>query len=437
MTTELRRKERDHVLNLALTEEEECSAVELIREPQNCQQAGVPRNLLQDLALKILYLNGELSLHDLAGYMRLSPSVVEELFQRLRKDQLCEVRSLTASVYNVTTTSQGKTRALELLALNQYSGPAPVSLEDYKAQVRKQGIRETVIGPADVENGFSHLVLSQETLTQIGTAAVSGTSIFIYGPPGTGKTAIAETLPSLYQDAVWLPYAVEVDGQIITVFDGAVHHTVDGAASEDQDSRWVYCRRPRIMAGGELTIDMLDLQFNPVTKFYAAPLQMKANNGVLIIDDFGRQRMRPEEMLNRWIVPLDRRIDFLTLSGGKKFEIPFDLFVAFATNLEPAKLADEAFLRRISNKIKMDYVAPEDFHRIFRDVCRQYGLEYGEKIVNDVIELLEGTWKQPLRGCYPRDLALQITWAARYEGKAPHLDLESVKQACHNYFLAY
>jgi predicted ATPase with chaperone activity len=410
---------------------------EMIPEPQSCQQTGVPRNLLQDLALKTLYLNGEMSLHDLAGQMRLSLGVVDELFQRLRKDQLCEVRSLTAGIHNVTTTSLGKTRALELLALNQYTGPAPVSLEDYKSQIRKQSIRDTSIGPADVENGFRHLVLSQETLTQIGTAAVSGTSIFIYGPPGTGKTAIAETLPSLYQDAVWLPHAVEVDGQIITLYDAAVHRPVEGAPIEEQDSRWVWCKRPRIVAGGELTIDMLDLQFNPVTKFYAAPLQMKANSGVLIIDDFGRQRMRPEEMLNRWIVPLDRRIDFLTLIGGKKFEIPFDLFVAFATNLEPAKLADEAFLRRISNKIKMDYVEPPAFHQIFRDVCGAYGLEYSETVVAETIHLLEETWKQPLRACYPRDLALQITWAARYEGKPPQLDMPSIRQACHNYFVSY
>ena len=410
---------------------------ELIQEPQNCRQVGVPRNLLQDLALKVLYLNGELSLHDLAGQIRLSPGVVDELFQRLRKDQLCEVRSLTAGIHNVTTTSQGKTRALELLSLNQYTGPAPVSLEDYKSRIRQQSIRDTVISPSDVESSFRHLVLSQETLTQIGTAAVSGTSIFIYGPAGTGKTAIAETLPSLYQDAVWIPYAVEVDGQIITLFDAAVHRPVDGAPSEEQDSRWVWCQRPRIVAGGELTIDMLDLQFNSVTKFYAAPLQMKANNGVLLIDDFGRQRMRPEEMLNRWIVPLDRRIDFLTLSGGKKFEIPFDLFVAFATNLEPSKLADEAFLRRISNKIKMGYVQPPEFHQIFRDICGSYGLEYSESIVDETIKLLEATWKQPLRACYPRDLALQITWAARYEGKPPQLDIPSVKQACHNYFVSY
>ena len=410
---------------------------EVIPEPQSCQETKIPRNLLQDLALKILYLSGELSLHDLSQQMCISPAIVEDLFQRLRKEQFCEVKGMTASVYNITTTSQGKARGLELLGMNQYAGPAPVSLEDYSTQTRRQSVRNAIVGPRDVEKGFRHLVLHPETLNQIGTAVVSGTSIFIYGPPGTGKTAIADTLPSLYHDAVWLPYAVEVDSQIITIFDGAVHHPVEGPPKEDHDARWIRCQRPRIVAGGELTIDMLDLQFNPISKFYAAPLQMKANSGVLIIDDFGRQRMRPEEMLNRWIVPLDRRIDFLTLTGGKKFEIPFDLFVAFATNLEPSKLADEAFLRRISNKIKMDYVGRDHFHQIFRDICGSYGLEYESGIVDETIELLEKTWKQPLRPCYPRDIALQITWAARYEGKPARLDMDAVKQACHNYFLSY
>ena len=408
---------------------------EVIREPRNCQETGVPRNLLSDLTLKILYLNGELSLHELGNQVKLSPPVMEEVFGRLRKDQLAEVRSMTASVYNVTTTSAGKTRALELLALNQYTGPAPVSLEEYSAQVRKQSIRDTTLGPKDVEAGFRHLVLSEACLNQIGTAAVSGTSIFLYGPPGCGKTAIAETLPSLYSDAVWLPYAVEVDSQIITLFDGAVHQPIKEFSAEYHDARWVRCKRPRIIAGGELTIDMLDLVFNQVTKYYAAPLQMKANSGVLIIDDFGRQRMTPEEMLNRWIVPLDRRIDFLTLTGGKKFEIPFDLFVAFATNLEPKQLADEAFLRRIANKIRMDYASREQFHNIFRDVCGRYGLEYTEAIVDEAIRQLKDDWKQPLRPCYPRDLALQITWTARYEGTAPQLDAKSIAKACHNYFV--
>ncbi|HEV2248731.1 MAG TPA: ATPase, partial [Terriglobia bacterium] len=200
------------------------------------------------------------------------------------------------------------------------------------------------------------------------------------------------------------------------------------------DRRWVLCRRPRVVVGGELTLEMLDLQMNPLTKFYTAPLQMKANNGVLVVDDFGRQRMRPEDMLNRWIVPLDRRIDFLNLAGGKQIEIPFDLFVAFATNLDPRSLADEAFLRRIQTKIKVDYVPPGQFHEIFRRVCGEFNLVYDATVVDGVLSLLAAL-QQPLRACYPRDIAQHISWAARYHGVPPKLDGPSVRQACRNYFL--
>jgi predicted ATPase with chaperone activity len=403
--------------------------------PQAVPDLGIRRGLVEDLALKILCLQGELLLVELADQMRLSYAVVEEVFERLRREQLCEVKGMTRGIHRIATTSQGKERALELLSLCQYAGPAPVSLEEYVSRVRAQGIREVELHEADVERAFRHLVLRRGTLTQLGTAIVSGQSIFLHGPTGTGKTAIAGTLPKIYHDRVWLPYAMEVDGQIITIFDPQVHELVDESTSGDTDPRWVRCRRPRVMVGGELTIDMLDLQLNPITKFYAAPLQMKANNGVLVIDDFGRERIHPQELLNRWIVPLDRRSDFLTLAGGKKFEIPFDLFVVFATNLDPLKLADEAFLRRIQTKVKLDYVSPQEFHEIFSRVCGEVGLAYDPAAVEDLITVLN-EMRQPLRPCYPRDLVQQILWAARYQGKPPQLDSTSVAQACRNYFVS-
>lgn len=406
-----------------------------VAAPQALEDLGIRRNLLEDLALKIICLEGELSLRELADQMRLSLGIVEEVFQRLRKEQLCEVKGMVGGVYRVSPTSQGRTRALELLSLSQYAGPAPVSLKDYVSRVRAQSVQNTTVQPADVQRAFEHLVLSDQTLQQIGTAVVSGTSIFLHGPAGTGKTAIAETLPRIYKDSVWVPYAVEIEGQIISVLDSEVHERIDEPVPYESDRRWVVCRRPRVIAGGELTIEMLDLQFNPVTKFYTAPLQMKANNGVLIIDDFGRQRVRPEEMLNRWIIPLDRKIDFLTFAGGKKFEIPFDLFVVFATNLDPAKLADDAFLRRIQNKIKIDYVNRKQFHAIFRKVCGQFALEYDAGVVEDLLNHLTKVLQEPLRSCYPRDLVQQICWAARYEGREPRLDWSAVEEACRNNFL--
>ena len=407
-----------------------------IETPQKIQDLGIRRSLLEDLALKILYYEGELSLVELGKKMCLSYGIIEQIFERLRKEQVCEVKGMSGTIHRIAITSGGRGRALELLALNHYYGPAPVSLDDYVARIRSQSIRDAEVRPPQVKKAFSHLVLAEETLNQLGTAVVSGRCIILYGPAGTGKTAMADCIPKIYGDRVWIPYAVEVDGQIITVYDSHLHGRFEEeeAALGDHDTRWVLCRRPRVVVGGELTLEMLDLQMNPLTKFYSAPLQMKANNGVLVVDDFGRQRMRPEDMLNRWIVPLDRRIDFLNLAGGKQIEIPFDLFVAFATNLDPRSLADEAFLRRIQTKIKVDYVPAGQFHEIFRRVCDEYNLIYDAPVVDGVLSLLAAL-QQPLRACYPRDIAQHICWAARYQGVEPHLDGPSVRQACRNYFL--
>lgn len=404
--------------------------------PQTVEDTGIRRSLLEDLALKMVYLQGELTLLELAGQMKLGLGVIEELFQRLRREQFCEVKGMTGSVYRITTTSMGKTRALELMSLNQYVGAAPVSLQDYVRRVRAQTVRDTHVRPSEVEKAFAHLVLEAHTVAQLGTAVVSGTSIFLHGPTGTGKTTIAENLPRIYGDEVWIPYAVEVDAQVIAVYDSVVHDRVPTTHDPDHiDGRWVLCRRPRIISGGELTIEMLDLQYNPLTKFYSAPLQMKANNGVLIIDDFGRQRVRPEELLNRWIVPLDRKIDFLTLAGGKKFEIPFDLLVVFSTNLDPASLADEAFMRRINNKIRVDNVSRPQFQEIFRRVCHDLQIPYDSKVVDHVMDKITGELNQPLRPCYARDIVQQIIWRARYDSKKPTLDRTTVENACRNYFL--
>ena len=408
-----------------------------MRTPVTVEELRVPRKLLEDLALKTLYLVGEMTLIQLADHMRISLRIVEEIFQRLRREQLCQVTGMVGGIHQIVTTSEGKTRATELLAQSQYGGPAPVALEDYVARVHEQTVRNMDVSPTAVHRAFEHLVLDPETLVQLGTAVVSGRAIFLHGPSGTGKTTVADSLWHLFQqDPIWVPHAVVVDGQVITVYDPAVHHASEQAAPPDADRRWMLCRRPRVMVGGELTIEMLDLQFNSVSKFYAGPIQMKANNGLLIIDDFGRQRVRPEELLNRWVVPLDRNIDFLTLAGGRKIEIPFDLLVVFATNLDPATLVDEAFLRRIQTKIKLDNVAPEQFHDITRRVCEQFDLHYDPAVVDHLIDTIAGKLKQPLRACYPRDIVQHVVWSARYERRKPSLDRETVAQACRSYFLS-
>ncbi|HEX6804900.1 MAG TPA: hypothetical protein VF133_14570 [Terriglobales bacterium] len=405
--------------------------------PETIEDFGGRRSFLEQLLLKILYLSGPLTVYEWGEIAKLGPRIIDDLFRRLRTEQLCEVIGMVGNIRRVAITSQGRARAAELLSLNHYAGPAPVSFETYAQQVRAQSVRHLDVHPPEMRRAFAHLVLDDQTLTQLGTALNSGSAIFLYGPTGAGKTSIAEALPrAMAQDGVWIPYAVEVDGQIITVYDPLIHKTMARAGASNADPRWVFCHRPTVVVGGELTIDMLDLQFNPGTKFYTAPEQMKANNGVLIIDDFGRQRVRPEELLNRWVVPLDRRIDFLALAGGKKIEIPFEVIVVFATNMDPSQLVDAAFLRRIQTKIKVAMASEQQFSEIFRRVCDETGLVYDAGLIQELAEVLQNRLKEPLRPCYPRDLVNQITWTARYEGRKPKLDRDALIHAVEAYFLS-
>jgi hypothetical protein len=408
----------------------------ILNTPHEVEKTGVRRGLLEDLALKILYLQGEMSLPELSDHMCLGLGVVEEIFQYFRKEQLCEVKGMSGGSHRIAATTQGKLRAADLLSLSQYVGPAPVSLAEYSNLVRTQSVQMPTIAQSDLKRAFHDLVLDDDVISQLGTAVLSGASIFLYGPPGTGKTSIAGRIPEIYNDDVWIPHAIEVDNQIIVVYDPGVHHKSERPIPEESDQRWVLCRRPRVLAGGELTAEMLDLQYNPASRFFTAPLQMKANTGVLIIDDFGRQRIRPEELLNRWMTPLDRRIDFLTMPGGRKFEIPFDLFVVFSTNIAPEKLTDEAFLRRIANKIKIDHATPKQFLEIFRAECWRRFLPCEDGVAEGVVQFITGELKRPLCQCYGRDLINQIFWAAAYRGEPARLTRKTLEQACCNYFLA-
>jgi predicted ATPase with chaperone activity len=407
-----------------------------LNRPQSLADVDVPLGFLEDLALKTLYLSGSISVLDLSTRLHLCYSVANELFFRMRTEVLCQVTGMTGNVPILAITSQGRIRAMELLGQSHYTGAAPITLESYVEQTRRQSVKKVLIRPDDISRAFAHLVVDQCTLDKFGTALNSGSSIFLYGPAGVGKTTMAETLSRvLAQDKVWLPYGVEVDSQVITIYDPAIHRRVADEEPEIHDDRWVLCERPCVLVGGELTGSMLDLEFNPITKFYVGPVQLKANNGVLIIDDFGRQRVRPEELLNRWVVPLDRRIDFLTLAGGKKIEVPFEMLVVFASNMDPAELGDAAFLRRIQTKVKLGEVTDDQFREIMRRVARENGVEGDASAVNYLIHYIHGTLRQELRSCYPRDIVNQIVWSARYEGKKPYLDLASVNRAIDAYFL--
>ena len=427
---------------LAAVQEPECDFVKRdpvdgpMSKPQSLAEIDVSDAILEDLALKTLYLAGSLSVLELSDKVQLSYSVTHELFSRLRTEQHCQVTGMVGNVPKIAITAMGRSRATDLLSQSHYVGAAPVSFDNYVKQVRKQSAQKANVHAADLSRAFAHLVMDDETLRQLGTALNSGSSLFLYGPPGVGKTTMAEVLSRvLAEDAVWIPYAVEVDGQVITVFDPSTHTRVTESEFANHDTRWVLCHRPAVLVGGELTGEMLDLQFNPVAKYYEGPVQMKANNGVLIIDDFGRQRLRPEELLNRWIVPLDRKIDFLSMAGGKKIEIPFEMLVVFASNFDPAELVDPSFIRRIKTKIKIGAVTDEQFHEIFRRVADENKVSFDEPIPYILIDFIRRHLKQELRSCYPRDVIDQVRWAASYDDKEPYLDRKALEQAITAYFL--
>jgi predicted ATPase with chaperone activity len=408
------------------------------RRPQSFHDIDVRQSVLEDLALKILYLSGTISILELGERMKLGFEISTDIFGRLRTERFCQVSGMAGNIPHISITSEGRTRALELLTQCHYAGHAPVTLESYVNMARRQSVRDVSVHPPDVERAFAHLVIDEKSLRQFGTALNSGSAIFLYGPPGTGKTTIAETLSKvLSKEDVWIPYAVEVDGQIITVYDPAIHKRNTLAEPRERDERWVLCQRPTVLVGGELTIDMLDLEFNPQTRFYVGPVQMKANNGVLILDDFGRQRVSPAELLNRWVVPLDRRIDFLTLAGGKKIEMPFEMLVVFASNLDPATLVDAAFLRRIQTKIHVGAATDEQFTEIFRRVAKENEIEVDDGICQDLIAFIRGVLDQELRSCHPRDIVNQVRWAARFEGTKPRLDRTALMRAVEAYFLPH
>jgi predicted ATPase with chaperone activity len=405
------------------------------QRPRSIAELDIRSSVVEDLVLKVLYLSGSLTILELSEKIRLSFELTDDLFHRLRSQALCQVTGMSGNIPQVAITSNGRARAVELLQQSLYSGPAPVAFTTYVDQIRKQRARRVDVHAADVERAFKHLVVDAETLRMFGTALNSGSALFLYGPAGVGKTTMAECLSRVIaEDAVWIPHAIEVDGQIITVYDPALHRRAEQPVRACHDERWELCHRPVGVVGGELTAEMLDMQFNPSSKFYVSPVQMKSNNGVLIIDDFGRQRIRPEELLNRWIVPLDRRIDFLTLAGGKKIEIPFEMLVVFVSNLDPAGILDPAFMRRIQTKIRIGEVSDEQFTEIFRRVALEKQVGYDSTIPWDLISFIRNSLNQELRSCYPRDIVNQVCWSARYEEITPHVDRKTLQKAILAYF---
>jgi hypothetical protein len=416
----------------------------MIAAPQTLADTGLGADLVEQLLIKALY-GGEATGLALADNLCLPFSVFEPLIIRARAEQLIEVRGatgMTASSYRYSLTDQGRDRARQYLEISQYTGPAPVPLEAYVARMRALATSRGYIDRERLRHGFSHLVIPDRILEQLGPAVNANKALFLYGQPGNGKTVIGEGLGRTIGGDMEMPHAIEVDGHVITMFDPINHERLEEAddrslliAETPRDRRWVRIKRPVVMVGGELTLNMLDLTYNPGSRFYEAPLQLKANGGVFLVDDFGRQRIRPEDLLNRWIVPLESRVDYLTLHTGKKFQVPFDVLIVFATNLEPASLADEAFLRRIPYKIAVEDPSIDEFSQIFELNCRKRGLKYHKVMVAYLHRRHYRPANRPMRACQPRDLLEQVVALCRYRGIEPTITRELLDAACESYFV--
>ncbi len=400
--------------------------------PDSIEELDIPRSLAGDLILRYLWLHGSASLAALHRTLKLSFPVLETLFHQFRQQQLLDVKGMIGNDYSFTLTAAGRAQATARSEVCQYAGPAPVSIEQYHRVVKAQRPQVRLTRDS-LRQAFHDLVLPDSFLDQLGPALIGQQSLFLYGGTGNGKTSIAERILRVYQDNILVPYAVEVSGHIVTVFDPVVHRAVP-CDEEALDPRWVLCRRPCITVGGELSAAMLELRLDEATRVFISPCQMKANNGIFLIDDFGRQMLSPRELLNRWIVPLDRRVDYLTLASGMKFPVPFELMVVFSTNLNPNSLADEAFLRRIQTKVEVQEVAGEIFDEITRRVLAAHQAVAEPGSVEHLRERCRAACGGLLHACYPADIFRLVRSISEYEGRPVRMTRANIDRAVALYF---
>jgi hypothetical protein len=415
--------------------------------PHSLEETGLPFDLLEQLVLKHLHFAGELTGAALARRLGLLYSAIQPVLEHVKQQYLVEVLGsglLAGPAYVYRVTDAGRQRALLFIEQSHYVGVAPVPFSAYQARMRAfAAAAPRPATRARVREAFGRLVLSDHVLDQLGPAVNGGHSLFIYGEPGNGKTVIAQAIRNLLDGDLFIPHAIEANGHIVQVYDAVVHEALPHPSVEDgsldtgaaPDTRWMRCRRPLITVGGELTLESLELAYGTVSKFYQAPIQMTANGGVLVIDDFGRQQCSPSALLNRWITPLETRIDYLTLKTGQKLPVPFALQIVFATNIRPTELVDEAFLRRIQYKVFAENPTAGQFREIFARCCHEQGIPFDEALVDGLLADEYAPRRLPLRGCHPRDLITQALSIADYLGESGRLTAPLLKMAFHTYFV--
>jgi hypothetical protein len=418
-----------------------------MREPED---TGLNMGLLTDLAIKTIYFAGYIDATDIAHRMRLPfTGVMEHVIEFMKREKWIEVRGqkgIGEASFEYIISEKGSSKAREVLDRSMYAGPCPVTLPQYVYAMKAQARRKTYVTRNTIDDALSEFAFEQEVKDRIGPAVNSGKAVFMHGPPGNGKTTLASKVGrAVLGEDIWIPYAVDVDGQVIRIFDTVNHEVLETLDTEQEDKRaqtgvlrdprWVRIRRPMIMVGGELTMNGLDLVYDPINKFYEAPFQMKANGGLFFIDDFGRQTMRPQDLLNRWIVPLESRLDFLTLSTGRKIEIPFNVLIFFSTNLDPKQLVDEAFLRRIPYKIHIADPDWETFRHIFKMVAQAKRIPFDEQGLAYLVQEWYLKANRPPRAVHARDILDQLLDMARYLNKPPQMTRELLDFAASSYFV--
>lgn len=414
--------------------------------PETIEELGIPPSVVEQLVLKYLYFRGDLVGRDIAGLLGVQFSLIDELLETLKRQHYVGVKKSlgmgnSSGVFALTETGRNLTR--EYLENNLYNGPAPVPLYQYSEVVRRQKLKENWLNPGSLKEAFKHLVVEPDVLAQIGPAVNASKSFLIYGQPGNGKTALAESLFRVETAPIFLPYAIECQGNIIQLYDPIYHQKIEdrdmefsAAISLDlpYDGRWFKCRRPFIITGGELTLDMLDLSYNKVSKVYDAPFQLKANNGIYLIDDFGRQKATPAEVLNRWIVPMERHIDYLSFQAGGKMTVPFEAFLIFSTNLRPDQLGDEAFLRRIQYKMFLRNPRRPEFQEIFERFASGRDLEIEPGSVDAFIEKHYSQGGKKFRRCHPRDVISHAIDIIHFESLPMQLNGDVLDRAFYSCF---